>query len=79
MLLIALASWINQRQMEILDHLKEENRVLREEHEAKIDVRVLPTSVGGPVGAAMETVIAKLPEVRRGQPPPTRCESGCSQ
>ncbi len=46
----------------------------REKHEAKIEVRVRPTSVGGPVGAATETVAVKLPEVRRGRPPGSRRE-----
>ncbi len=45
MLLIAFAGWINQRQLEVIDYLKEENRVLREKHEAKIEVRVQPTIV----------------------------------
>ncbi len=48
----------------------------REKHEAKIEVRLLPTSVGGPVGAATETVAVKLPEVRLGRPPGRRRESG---
>ena len=48
----------------------------REKHEAKIEVRVLPASVGGPVGAATETVDVKLPEVRRGRPPGRRRERG---
>ena len=48
----------------------------REEHEAKIEVRVLPTIVGGPEGAATETVVARLPEVRRGRPPGSWRESG---
>lgn len=65
MLLVALASWINQRQLEVMDFSKEENRVLHKKHEAKLEVRVLPTSVGGSVAAATETVVVKLPEVRR--------------
>ena len=48
----------------------------REKHEAKIEVRVLPASVGGPVGAATETVDVRLPEVRRGRPPGSWRESG---
>ncbi|MCH8166126.1 MAG: hypothetical protein IH889_11005 [Planctomycetes bacterium] len=48
----------------------------REEHEAKIEVRGLPTIVGGPVGTATETVAVKLPEVRRGRPPGRRRERG---
>ncbi len=28
MLLVALAGWIKQRQLEVIDYLKEENRVL---------------------------------------------------
>ncbi|MCZ6653476.1 MAG: hypothetical protein O7D91_10680, partial [Planctomycetota bacterium] len=51
----------------------------REKHEAKIEVRVLPASVGGPVGAATETVAVKMPEVRRGRPPGSRRERGRSQ
>ena len=31
LLLISLAGWLNQRQQEALDHLQEENRVLREQ------------------------------------------------
>ena len=31
LLLISLASWLNQRQQEALDYLQEENRVLREQ------------------------------------------------
>jgi len=30
-LLIAVAGWINQRQQQIIDYLREENRVLREQ------------------------------------------------
>ena len=48
----------------------------RQMHEAKIEVHVLPTSVGGPVGAATDTVVVKLPEVRRGRPPGRRRERG---
>ncbi len=51
----------------------------REEHEAKIEVRVLPTIVGGAVAAPTETVAVRSPEMRRGRPPATRCESGSSQ
>jgi len=29
--LIAVAGWMNQRQLEIIDYLREENRVLREQ------------------------------------------------
>jgi hypothetical protein len=29
--LIAVAGWMNQRQLQIVDHLREENRVLREQ------------------------------------------------
>jgi putative transposase len=29
--LIAIAGWMNQRQLEIIDYLREENRVLREQ------------------------------------------------
>ena len=39
----------------------------REKREAKIEVRVLPAIVGGPVGAAKEAVAVKLPVVRRGK------------
>ena len=48
----------------------------REKHEAKIEVRVLPTSVGAQVGAATETVVVRLPVVRRGRPPGSRRERG---
>ncbi len=51
----------------------------REKHEAKIEVRVLPAIVGGPVGAATETVVVRLPAVLRGRPPGSRRESGPSQ
>ena len=30
-LLIAVAGWMNQRQLQIIDYLREENRVLREQ------------------------------------------------
>jgi hypothetical protein len=30
-LLIAVSGWINQRQLEVIDYLREENRVLREQ------------------------------------------------
>ena len=30
-LLVALAGWINQQQRDVIDHLQEENRVLREQ------------------------------------------------
>ena len=30
-LLIAVSGWINQRQLELIDYLREENRVLREQ------------------------------------------------
>lgn len=30
-LLIAVAGWMNQRQLHIIDYLREENRVLREQ------------------------------------------------
>ncbi len=48
----------------------------REKHEAKIEVRVLPSIVGGPVAAVTEAVAVKLPEVRRGRPPGSGRESG---
>ncbi len=51
----------------------------REQHEAKIEVRVLPTIVGGAVGAATETVVARLPDVRRGRPPGIGRERGRRQ
>ncbi len=46
----------------------------REEHEAKIEVHVLPASVGGPMGAATNTVVVRLPEVRLGRPPGSQRE-----
>jgi putative transposase len=30
-MLIAVAGWMNQRQLEVIDYLREENRVLREQ------------------------------------------------
>jgi hypothetical protein len=30
-LLIAVSGWMNQRQLEVIDYLREENRVLREQ------------------------------------------------
>jgi hypothetical protein len=30
-LLIALSSWMNQQQLQLIDYLREENRVLREQ------------------------------------------------
>ncbi len=51
----------------------------REKHEAKLEVRVLPAIVGGPVGAATETVVVGLPGVRRGRPPGRRRERVRSQ
>ncbi len=30
-LLIAVAGWMNQHQLQVIDHLREENRVLREQ------------------------------------------------
>ena len=41
-----------------------------------VQVRVLPTIVGGPVGAATETVAVRFLAVRRGRPPGSRRESG---
>ena len=34
-ILIALAGWINQQQLEVIEFLKEENRVLREQLKGK--------------------------------------------
>jgi len=48
----------------------------RQKHEAKIEVHVLPAIVGGPGSAATETVVVRLPEVRRGRPPGKRRERG---
>jgi hypothetical protein len=31
LLLISLAGWLNQRQHDVIDHLQEENRVLRDQ------------------------------------------------
>ena len=30
-LLVAIAAWMNQRQLQVIDYLREENRVLREQ------------------------------------------------
>lgn len=35
MLLLALAGWVNQQQLAVIEYLKEENRVLRELHGRK--------------------------------------------
>ena len=31
MMLVALAGWVNEQQLAVIEHLKEENRVLREQ------------------------------------------------
>ena len=36
LLLICLGGWLNQRQQDVIDYLKEENRVLREHLEGEL-------------------------------------------
>jgi hypothetical protein len=38
-LLIALSGWMNQQQLQLIDYLREENRVLREHREEAITLQ----------------------------------------
>ena len=42
--LISIAGWMNQRQLQVIDYLREENRVLREQLEAGVECDATTTS-----------------------------------